>query len=47
MIKMELLEIKNLSKSFDNKQILKDVNLKVTNGKIIGLLGKSENNKTE
>ena len=46
MNKMELLEIKNLSKSFDNKQILKDVNLKVTNGKIIGLLGKNGVGKT-
>jgi len=46
MNKMELLEIKNLSKSFDNKPILKDVNLKVTNGKIIGLLGKNGVGKT-
>ena len=46
MNKMELLEIKNLSKSFDNKQILKDVNLKVKNGKIIGLLGKNGVGKT-
>jgi len=46
MNKMELLEIKNLSKSFDNKQILKDVNLKVTKGKIIGLLGKNGVGKT-
>ena len=46
MNKMELLEIKNLSKSFDNKQILKDVNLKVTSGKIIGLLGKNGVGKT-
>ena len=46
MNKMELLEIKNLSKSFDNKPILKDVNLKVTSGKIIGLLGKNGVGKT-
>ena len=43
---MEFLEIKNLNKSFDNKVILKDVNLKISNGKIIGLLGKNGAGKT-
>lgn len=38
---MELLEIKNLSKSFDNKKILDNVNLKIERGKIVGLLGKN------
>ena len=38
---MELLEIKNLCKTFDNKKILDDVNLKIPEGKIIGLLGKN------
>ena len=46
MINMELLEIKNLNKSFDNKTILKDINLKVKRGKIIGLLGKNGAGKT-
>jgi len=43
---MELLKITNLNKCFDNKQILKDVNLTVTSGKIIGLLGKNGAGKT-
>ena len=43
---MELLEIKNLNKSFDNKEILKNINLSITNGKIIGLLGKNGAGKT-
>ena len=43
---MKLLEIKNLNKSFDNKEILKDINLSITNGKIIGLLGKNGAGKT-
>ena len=43
---MELLERKNLSKSFDNKKILKDVNLIIPRGKIIGLLGKNGQGKT-
>jgi len=38
---MELLEIKNLNKSFDNKKILDDINLVIPRGKIIGLLGKN------
>jgi len=43
---MELLEIKDLSKTFDKKQILTDVNLKITSGKIVGLLGKNGAGKT-
>lgn len=43
---MELLECRNLCKSFDNKQVLKDINLKITEGKIIGLLGKNGMGKT-
>ena len=38
---MNLLEIKKLNKSFDNKKILDDINLKVSKNKIIGLLGKN------
>ena len=38
---MKLLEVKNLDKSFDNKQILKDINFSILNGKIVGLLGKN------
>ena len=38
---MELLECKQLYKEFDNKPILKDINLKIPSGKIIGLLGKN------
>ena len=43
---MELLECKNLSKNYDDKQILKDINLKIPKGKIIGLLGKNGTGKT-
>ena len=38
---MVLLECKHLYKEFDNKPILKDINLKIPRGKIIGLLGKN------
>ena len=43
---MELLECKNLCKSYEEKQVLKDVNLKIPRGKIIGLLGKNGMGKT-
>ena len=43
---MILLEINNLNKSFDNKEILKDINLSIQSGKIIGLLGKNGVGKT-
>lgn len=43
---MELLECKSLSKSFDNKKILKDINLIIPRGKIVGLLGKNGQGKT-
>lgn len=43
---MKLLEINNLNKSFDNREILKDINLSFHSGKIIGLLGKNGVGKT-
>ena len=46
MSNMKLLEINNLNKSFDNKEILRDINLNIQRGKIIGLLGKNGVGKT-
>ena len=43
---MELLECIDLEKSFGNKKILKDINLTIPRGKIIGLLGKNGTGKT-
>ena len=43
---MNLLEIRNVSKKFDNKKILDNINLKLSKGKIIGLLGKNGAGKT-
>jgi len=43
---MELLECIHVNKSFDNKKVLKDINLKITKGKIIGLLGKNGTGKS-
>ena len=43
---MELLECKQLCKSYADKPVLKDINLKIPRGKIIGLLGKNGTGKT-
>ena len=43
---MELVKCNNLCKEFDNKKIIKDVNLTIPKGKIIGLLGKNGMGKT-
>ena len=38
---MELLEVNHLYKNYDDKEVLKDINLKLKGGKIIGLLGQN------
>ena len=43
---MELLECVNLNKSFGDKKILNNINLKIPRGKIIGLLGKNGTGKS-
>ena len=43
---MELVNIKNLSKSYGEKKVLDNINLTITNGKIVGLLGKNGAGKT-
>ena len=43
---MELIKIENLNKNFGEKQILKDINLTIPKGNIIGLLGKNGTGKT-
>ena len=41
-----LLECKNVSKSYGNKEFLKNINLSLPAGKIVGLLGKNGSGKT-
>lgn len=43
---MELLECKNLCKDYGKKKVLKNINLVIPKGKIIGLLGKNGTGKT-
>ena len=38
---MELIEFKNVSKSYDDKAVLKNINIKISKGRIVGLLGKN------
>ncbi|MCS4523189.1 ATP-binding cassette domain-containing protein [Clostridium botulinum] len=41
-----VLSVKNLSKSLGNKQVLKNVNLDLERGDIIGITGKNGSGKT-
>ena len=43
---MELVEFKNVCKSYGEKKVLKDINLTIPRGKIIGLLGKNGTGKS-
>ncbi|MBQ3419664.1 MAG: ABC transporter ATP-binding protein [Erysipelotrichaceae bacterium] len=43
---MELLEIKDLTKSYDKKIALNNINIKIESGKIVGLLGQNGAGKT-
>jgi len=43
---MELLQCINLNKSYGQKSVLKNINLTIPRGKIIGLLGKNGTGKT-
>ncbi len=38
---MDLLEVKNISKNYEKKKALDNINFKIKSGKIIGLLGKN------
>ncbi len=41
-----VVEIKNLSKSYGKKEIIKDMNLDIPKGKIVGLLGPNGSGKS-
>lgn len=43
---MNLIEFKNVYKNYGTKKVLDNINLKIPNGKIIGLLGKNGTGKT-
>ena len=39
---MNILEVKNLDKTFDNKKILQDISFNIPSGKIIGFINQYE-----
>ena len=43
---MSHLEVKHVSKSFDGKNVLRDVNLELRDGELVCLLGVSGGGKT-
>ena len=43
---MKLLEIKNLRKSFDDLEVLKDISLDVSEGQAVSILGPSGSGKS-
>ena len=43
---MKLLTVNGLYKSYDKKEVLKDINFDISSGKIVGLLGKNGMGKT-
>lgn len=43
---MNVLKVSKLNKSFDKKQIIKNVSFNINKGKIVGLLGKNGSGKT-
>ena len=43
---MNILEVKNVSKSFDKKNIIKKISFNIEEGKIVGLLGKNGSGKS-
>ena len=43
---MNKLEVKNISKSFDGKPVLKDVSIELNHGELVCLLGVSGGGKT-
>ena len=43
---MEVLELKNISKSIKNKQIINEISFNISKGQIVGLLGPNGAGKT-
>ena len=43
---MSLLEMKNIKKSFNGVEVLKDISLKVEKGEVLGIIGPSGSGKS-
>ena len=44
--KLEILRVENVDKSFDDKLVLKDINIKLMRGELVSLVGVSGSGKT-
>ena len=44
---MSLLEMKNIKKSFNGVEVLKDISLKVEKGEVLGIIGPSGSGKSK
>ena len=43
---MEFITLKNINKSFNGVQVLKDINLELDEGETLGILGRSGSGKS-
>ena len=43
---MELLETSGISKSFDSREVIRDISVRLSEGEIVSLLGLSGSGKT-
>ena len=43
---MDFITLKNITKSFDGVDVLKDINLKIYEGETLGILGRSGSGKS-
>ena len=43
---MDFITLKNITKTFDGVDVLKDINLKISEGETLGILGRSGSGKS-
>ena len=43
---MSFIEVKNVTKNFDNSPVLKNINLEINEGEVLGVLGRSGSGKS-
>ena len=43
---MSFIEVKNVTKNFDNEAVLKNINIVIEEGEVLGILGRSGSGKS-